>query len=90
MARVGQARRRDSNEKAIVAALRKVGASVIRISEKGAPDLLVFYRGTVFLIEVKTAKGRATIAQGETSAVGWPVVTARTEEAALRAVGAIR
>lgn len=87
--RVGQARKRDANERPIVDALRKVGALVIRISEKGAPDLLVLYRQRVFLIEVKAPKGRATLAQDKTSEQGWPVVTARTEDAALRAVGAI-
>lgn len=89
MRRVGQTRRRDANEAAIVQALRQVGASVIRISEKGAPDLLVFYRGGLFLIEVKTKSGAATIAQEATSAQGWPVVTARTVDAALTAIGAL-
>jgi Holliday junction resolvase len=89
MARVGQARKRDLNEKPIVDALRKVGASVIRISEKGAPDLLVFYRGVVSLLEVKGRLGTATAAQDATKAQGWPVVTVRTVDDGLRAVGAI-
>ena len=77
-------------EPAIVKALRKVGALVIRISEKGAPDLLCFYRGAVFLLECKGRLGRATEAQDVTSQQGWPVVTVRDEESALEAIGAIR
>jgi hypothetical protein len=88
--RVGQNRKRDANEAEIVSALRKVGASVIRISEKGAPDLLVFHRGAVHLLEVKSRLGGATTAQDATSAQGWPVVTVRTVDDGLRAVGAIR
>lgn len=90
MARVGQSRKRDANEGEIVKALRKVGAAVIRISEKGAPDLLVFHRGVVHLLEVKSRLGRATLAQGETSAQGWPVVTVRTVDDGLRAVGVLK
>lgn len=88
--RVGQARKRDANEAEIVKALRKVGASVIRISEKGAPDLVVFYRGIVSLLEVKSRLGAATMAQDATKAQGWPVVTVRSVDDGLRAVGAIR
>lgn len=90
------AAKRDSNEAPIVKALRKAGASVMHLSEKGAPDLLVFYRQRLFLLEIKrekgagTAAGRSTSFQDETSAQGWPVVTARTEIAALKAIGAVR
>ncbi len=79
--------KRDSNELAIVKALKQAGASVARISETGMPDLICWYRGSIFLLEVKTAKGRARLAQIQRSAEGWPVVTVRTEEAALAAIG---
>lgn len=54
------ARQRDANEPAIVRALQAVGASVSKQNEKGAPDLLVGFRGETFLLEVKraTASGR--------------------------------
>lgn len=81
--------RRDANEPSIVKCLKRYGASVIRLSSKGAPDLLVCYRGRVVLMEVKTAKGRATSAQEATSAEGWPVVTVRTDVEAAEAIGAI-
>lgn len=87
MARVGQNRKRDANEPAVVLALRQVGAQVIRISEPGAPDLLVLYRGDLFVLEVKSRLGRATKAQERRSAAGWPVFLVRTPEGALRAIG---
>ena len=83
--RVGQTRRRDSAERAIVDALRAVGAEVLLISGKGAPDLLIRFRGNVVGLEVKTGKGQRTEAQSVTQ---WPVV--RSVEDGLRAIGAIQ
>lgn len=72
------AAKRDANEAAIVEALEKCGASVVRLSEKGCPDLLVGYLGphcefpgctlhgsmrTVRLLEVKTKRGTLTADQ---------------------------
>ena len=86
MRRVGQSRRRDSNEQAIVKALRQVGALVIRVSERGAPDLIVYYRRRIVLLEVKTKAGKATEAQEASSALGWPVQTVRSIDDALFAI----
>lgn len=77
--------RRDAIETPIVQALRAVGADVTRVSGKGAPDLLVRYRGRLAAFEVKTAKGDRTAAQTETQ---WPIV--RSVEEALREIGAQR
>lgn len=88
MRRVGQARKRDANEKPIVDALRSVGALVLRVSEKGAPDLVVYFRGRTRLLEVKSRLGRATLAQDASSVQGWPVVTVRDIDEALVAIGA--
>lgn len=82
MRRVGQARRRDVNEKPIREALEAIGATVTPISGKGAPDLLVRLRGHLWAFEVKSAKGQQTDAQELTD---WPIV--RSVEDALRAVG---
>ena len=82
MRRVGQVRRRDANEPAIVKALEDIGAEVTRLSGKGVPDLLVRYRGRVFGFEVKSAIGTQTTAQVDTD---WPIV--RTVEQALIAIG---
>jgi Holliday junction resolvase len=48
---------RDANEAEIVDALRTIGCSVIRLSEKGIPDLLVGFKGNTFLLEVKLPLG---------------------------------
>lgn len=87
MRRVGQARKRDQNEAAIVGALQRVGAQVVRISEKGAPDLLVLWGGSLFVMEVKSPKGRTTRAQDETFGKGWPVYLVRSIEDALNVLG---
>lgn len=71
MRRVGQTRRRDANEKAIVDALEAAGCEVTRISGKGAPDLIVRYRGHLFGFEVKGEKGKRTKAQ---EASGWEII----------------
>lgn len=64
---MGQSRRRDANEADIVAALRKLGVIVKRISAEGVPDLLCYHPFTgLFLLEVKTEKGAFTPAQQRT------------------------
>lgn len=57
-----RAARIDENQPAIVQALRDVGASVqpLHAVGKGCPDLLVGWRGTNYLVEIKNpAKPRA-------------------------------
>lgn len=57
----------DVNQKEIVAALRKMGASVCLLHTVGGgtPDLLVGFRGQNMLMEVKTEHGRLTPCQLE-------------------------
>jgi hypothetical protein len=55
--RWGQSRRRDPGEAAIVLALRAIGALVRHLDGTDIPDLLVCYRGAVFLLEVKEPAG---------------------------------
>ena len=88
MRRVGQARKRDANEPAIVQALQRIGARVQRVSEKGFCDLVVFHptQGIV-LVEVKTAKGKLTDAQVEHRRDGWPVCIVRNTAEALALFG---
>ena len=50
-------RNRDSNEKPIVEVLVTAGASVTKLGDEGAPDLLVGFRGRTFLLEVKRPLG---------------------------------
>ena len=64
-----KAAKRDSAEPAIVAALRKMGASVAQMSKP--VDLAVGFRGRTYLAEVKSGKaGRLTPAQ-ELFIEGW-------------------
>ncbi len=61
MRRVGQARKRDGNEAAIIAALESIGVVVWRISAPGVPDLLTWSRGSWLPIEVKHDKPRRSL-----------------------------
>lgn len=82
---MGQARKRDANEAPIVQALEAIGVKVKRISEKGFADLVCWHpRCGVRLLEVKGPKGRATTAQYVALAEGWPVITVRSIDDALR------
>jgi len=84
----------DKNQREIVMALRKVGASVIHLHTvgNGCPDLLVGFRGENFLIEVKLGKGKLTPAQKtlHTTWQGLKIGVARTVEEALSFIGAIK
>jgi hypothetical protein len=50
----------DANQEQVVSALRAAGASVQSLAPigKGCPDLLVAFRGAMYLIEVKQGKGK--------------------------------
>jgi hypothetical protein len=52
------AAKRDENEAHIVNLLRRCGATVVRLSEKGIPDLLVGFAGRNYLLEVKLPLGK--------------------------------
>lgn len=75
-------RRRDACEQPITAALEAVGADVTQVSGKGAPDILVRFRGQLFAAEIKAAKGKPTAAQQQTR---WPIWRSVAE--ALGAIG---
>jgi len=50
----------DAGQAEIVKALRKVGCSVLSLAAigKGAPDILLGYKGKNVLIEIKRSKGK--------------------------------
>lgn len=85
-----RAAKRDANEPAIKAALRKVGATVVSLSIEDVPDLLVGFRGENFLLEVKMPKGELSEGQATWHMKwnGYPVHVVRSEEEALQAIGA--
>jgi hypothetical protein len=60
------------------------------LSDEGVCDLLVWYRGKLFMLECKSRRGKATKAQAKRAAEGWPVCIVRTEIEALRAIGAVK
>jgi len=85
--RVGQARKRDANENAIVVALQAAGAYVFRLSGKGVPDLLVAYKGRWEPLEVKSPQGRTTLAQQAVMHAGITIHRVVTVEDAFRVIG---
>ena len=82
--------RRDANEKLIVATLRRVGATVIHLNIRGAPDLLVGYNGETHLIEIKGDRKSAILnelqEEWHEKWVGSPVRVVRTPEEALEVI----
>lgn len=99
-----RAARRDLLEADIVQALRACGASVTILSVRGAPDLLVGFRGETWLLEAKTPsrkdgtahKGKGGVGELTRDQVTWhstwrggPAVIVRGVQDALRAVGAV-
>ena len=87
-----QAARRDENESEIVRLLELVGARVWRLTKPF--DLLVGFRGRLWLLEVKTEKGKLTREQMRdydlATADGLPVAIVKTAGEALRVIGAVR
>lgn len=85
------AKRRDGNEAAIIAALEAVGCQVERLDRP--VDLIVGFRGQTFLIEVKDPHGRNRLQETQSAFLrdwnGGPAAVVRSEEEALKAVGAI-
>jgi hypothetical protein len=79
----------DKNHGAIVTALRQIGAKVQSLAALGkdVPDLLVGYRGTAYLLEVKSERGKVTDGQAQWLAE-WPGPWAivRTPEEAIQVV----
>lgn len=85
----------DANQKAIVHALRLIGASVESLHQvgKGVPDLLVGFRGQMWLLEVKNPDGRNRVHMEQTAWhdawQGPEVLVVRSVDEAVEAVEAI-
>ena len=81
-----------AENKAIIVQLRAVGAKVLPIHRvgQGCPDLLCGYRDRLYLMEVKTEKGKLNKLEAkffrEWAGYVWIV---RSPEGALRLIGAI-
>lgn len=79
--------RRDANERGVIQALHRVGARVLKMD---AVDLLVLFRGKLFMLDVKTEHGTLTANQKQLIGDGWPVVIVYTAEEAMKAIGATK
>jgi hypothetical protein len=75
--------KRDASEAGIVEVLRVAGALVYRLDRPC--DLLVYYRGVIRVVEVKTGKGKLTENQKEFRK-HWPLHIIRDVDGALEAV----
>lgn len=82
--------RADDNQAEIVAILREVGVTVQILSQVGGgcPDLLVGWRGVNYLLEVKSARGKLSLAEAK-FARAWAGQSAivRSPEDALKIIG---
>lgn len=92
-----RAAKADDNQRAVVSALRGVGATVMHLHRvgMGCPDLCVGWRGVTYLLEVKDgdkppSQQKLTPVQEEWHA-GWKghAVVVNSPQAALAAIGAI-
>lgn len=78
--RGGAGKRRDANEPDVIDALEKAGAQVWQVSGRAVPDLLAWYRGRPFVMEVKTRLGKQKPSQVGTP---WPIVRSADEALAV-------
>ena len=88
----------DANENSIVQALRKTGASVLRLAAvgNGCPDLLVNRAGELFMLEIKRddvapsqSRKRLSVHQRQFHR-DWPVTIVCTVDEALKAIGVLK
>lgn len=87
----------DGNQGAIVAALVKAGASIVSLAQlgHGIPDLLVCFRRTLYLMEIKDGELVPSRRQLTPDQIKWislwpgPVCIVTSVDEALRAIGAI-
>lgn len=82
----------DRNQRAIVAALRGVGASVLPLHRvgQGCPDLLAAYRSTLYLLEIKSGPREPLTDDEAAFAAAWkgPVAVVTDADQALKVIGA--
>lgn len=83
--------RRDTTHRAIKEALVSVGATVFDTADVGGgfPDLVVGYKGSTYLMEVKGPRGRLGASQDafRDRWRGGPLIVVRTRGEALQALG---
>ena len=85
----GVPKRVDANQPQIVADMRSIGAETqsLHMVGEGCADQLVYYNETLFVIEIKTEKGKLTPKQ-KAWHKRFPAKIARTSEEAFKIIGA--
>jgi Holliday junction resolvase len=82
----------DANQAQIVSALEAAGATVQSLAAigKGCPDILIAFRESMFLFEIKRDKAKTNELQKKWH-IAWnaPVYVVREPDEALRIIGAI-
>jgi Holliday junction resolvase len=82
----------DANQAQIVSALEAAGATVQSLAAigKGCPDILIAFRESMFLFEIKRDKAKPNELQKKWH-IAWnaPVYVVREPDEALRIIGAI-
>jgi len=79
-------RKRDMTEPAILQALREIGAAYLLLD---AFDVLVLWRGQLFMLDCKAMNGRPTLTQQDLLARGWPLHFVVTPQQALAVLGVV-
>ncbi len=78
--------KRDENERLIAGELLRRGATVLHLSQRGLPDLLIGYRGRLALVEVKNPGGRDKLTIDQQAffrmarSLDWPAYICRDSE----------
>ena len=85
-------KRTDNNQKKIVIFMRKLGATVLDLSGvgKGCPDLLVAFKGLLYLVEVKNPERKWKYTEDQEvfhKVWGSAIHTVETEEDVLKMLG---
>lgn len=90
------AAKRDANEKEIIDALEQVGAKVKRLNDPDVPDLIVGFRGDLYLLEVKDGSRPPSQRKLRTGQqrffdewIGFKIVKVESIDQALRAINAV-
>ena len=81
--RGGAKKRRDALEPDLLAALHRLGVQTWQLHDTGLPDLLCFFRGRFYALEVKGVDGHLTAAQ---QPAPWPVVRSLADACAVLGV----
>jgi hypothetical protein len=77
-------RKRDATEAAILRVLRQVGADYVLLDPF---DVLVLFRGKLYMLDCKTVEGRPTARQKDLIVRGWPLRFVVTPQDTLAALG---